>query len=342
MRYAFLLSLALLGCTKSAVSTSDAQSITCRGIYYERDAQNVLHKYNQYELNGQCYTDNLQLSRFETTQEAWNKNHTSCTPQPTFVSQTLVASNNYYNYRDGKAFLDFNSSTGVYRRIILAEDKDGNQVYTRLQGCYYARTATGVDSSFGQQLLLDNDVNKIITDQNFDPMEIFQVTVSGSNVDMVRFDDMSGYDYRSCPTLNTPWAFCTILRTGNEFFFPDLTTQQEQDLTNEAILITKQFNWTISSSSQFDTMWNNPQGAVTMREDYKYDVIHVPDTPYFIDQSWRDFVMNNRPTMPDVSSSTIPPICYPSSQDIVLANGQSGKIYGQACYVSGQYFFTGN
>lgn len=335
MRYVLVISLFLIGCNSKTSEKSADAGLQCKGIYYEGDSSaGTLKKYNQYEQAGRCLTDNLPLSRFETTKMNWDKNNTKCTPQPGFPSRTLVSANNFYDYRDGKVLLKFDSGTGVFKRIILAEGRNGDQAYTKLQGCYYQRA---------DQLLLDTDVNKIETSQYFDPMEIFTYTVSGQDVNMVRFDDTKDYDYRNCPYLNTPWKFCTALRDGNEMFFPILTAQQMTDLTNEAIIILRQFNWT-TSNQDFDSLWDSIKDSrkEKSREDYLYDVVHVVDTPRFIDQAWRDYVMGNRPTMPDTSSQTSINVCYHGSKNVTLNDGSTGKVYGEICYVNGVYTFTQN
>lgn len=336
-----LLSLAFIGCSNNK-STDTILTSTCKGVYYERDSSGNLKKFNQYDQNGQCLTENMKLSQFETTLENWNKKSVKCVPQSGFTSKTIVAANNYYDYRDNKAFLQFDSSTGIFRRIVLAEDKEGNPVYTKLQGCFYQRTGTGVDASFGKQILLDTDVSKLVTSQYFDAMEIFQYTESGNDINMVRFDDTKDYDYRNCPYLNTPWKFCEKLRDGNEMYFPVLPLADQTALRDEAILISRQFNWTLSSKSAFDSMWDNVSlnKREEIREGYLYDVIHIPDVPRYIDQAWKSYVMGNRPFMPDVTSNTSINLCYRGSKNVTMGDGSTGKVFGEVCYVDGNYTFT--
>jgi hypothetical protein len=176
----------------------------CRGTYIERDDYGNLKKYNEYRgESGQCYKDVVALSQWEASSEARMKKVATCPPQPQFQSVTLGASGNYYSYRDGRMFLDLDASTGEYRKLILAEDKMGNAVFSRLQGCFYQRTATGIDSAFGNQILLD--VIDVASSNSFDPMEIYQVTQSETNYDLVRFDSVSDWDFRFCPELSVPW-----------------------------------------------------------------------------------------------------------------------------------------
>lgn len=335
----FILFLSMTACQSKDSTSTKTETLTCKGVYYER-INGELKKFVQYEKDGQCLTDNLSLSRFEKTLESWNKNSVTCKPQPSFPSRTLVAANNYYSYRDGKAYLDFDSSTGIFRRIVLAENDQGEPVYARLQGCYYQRTGTGVDVGFGKQLLLDTDVDKIVTSQDFDPMEIFQYTEAANEVNMLRFDDTKDYDYRNCPYLRTPWEYCTKLRDGNEMYFPTLPMPDQIALTNEAIVMSRQYNWVTSNKSTFDSLWDITTRKEAIREDYLYEIIHIPDTPRYIDQAYRDYLLGTRPTMPDVNSNTAVNICYEGSKTVTLDDGSSGKIKGQICYVSGQYVFT--
>lgn len=318
---------------------------SCRGVYYTRDSNGDLHKFNQYWLvsANACLTDNVPLSKWEMTSEKWRKNNVQCTPQPQFASRTLISANNYYSYRDNKVYLDLDSSTGVYRRIILAENTNGKPVFTRLQGCFYQRTGSSVDAGFGNQLLLDTDSAKLVTSESFDAWEIFRYDETATTLNMTRFDDSGDWDFKFCPYLNTPWEYCTLLRDGNMMYWPTtLTSTQQSDLLNEALLIRKQFNYNAISKSTFENMWGNVDKTRTElgRDDHKYAVIVVVDTPWYIDQAWRDYVMWNRPTMPNVNSNRMPSICYPGSQTITLSNGNTGRVSGEVCYSNGIYTFT--
>jgi hypothetical protein len=302
----------------------------CKGVYTERDDYGNLKKYNEYSQNGQCLKDSVSLSQWESSSESRLKKGVSCKPQPQFSSRALVSTNNFYGYRDGKVYLELNSSTGEYRRLTLAEGKQGDQVFSRLQGCFYERSG---------QILLDT-VNSA-SSQYFDPMEIFTyTTTTPSTLEMVRFDDSVDWDYRFCPYLDTPWGFCDLLRNGNEMFFPTLTGAQQASLLAESLLIRRQFNYTVMSD--FSNVWSNSQAMrrEAAREDYKFAVATLVDTPRYIDQAWADYVRGNRPIMPDITSNRIPPICYPGKRDVTLSDGSSSTIYGEVCYVDGQYVFT--
>lgn len=302
----------------------------CRGVYTERE-NGVLKKYNETPSETGCRKDSMELSQWERSSELRMKSGVSCTPQLQFASQALVSSNNFYSYRDGKIYLELNSQTGEYRKITLAQDKAGNLVFTRLQGCFYERSG---------QLLLDS-VN-VASDQYFDPMEIFTYVETGSTMEMVRFDDSQIWDYRFCPYLDTPWGFCDLLRDGNEMYYPNLNPAQQASLLAEALLIRRQFNFAKTSLSNFSTVWAQAESnrAPAEREDYKFAVQTVVDTPRYIDQAWAQYVRGERPVMPDLNSNRMPPVCYPGKRQVTLPDGTTSTVYGEICYVDGQYIFT--
>lgn len=322
--------LITIGCEESAEEPISASSLSCRGIYYERTG-GELKKYNQYEQGGRCLTENITLTRYEQSSENWVKKNVTCSSQPTFPSRTVIAANNYYDYRNSRAYLDFDSATGIYRRIILAESKTGQPVIARLQGCFYERAG---------QLLLDTDINKLKTTSYFDPMEIFSYVATATDLNMVRFDEIYDYSYTWCPTLNTPWKFCTALRSGNSMYFPILPAADMALLTNEAKVISVEYNWINTSKNTFDNIWDDSTLVEAIREDYKYDVIHIPDTPRFTSEAWRDYVMGNRPVMPDIGSSNSLNLCYQGSKTVTLSDGSTGKIFGEICYQNGSYSFV--
>lgn len=339
------IAFAFFGCKQEDHSVAQASgSVACKGIYFERQ-NGSLKKYNQYERNGVCYTDNLALTRWETTIEAWSKANVQCVPQPEFQSKSLITDSNYYSYRDGRAYLDLDSATGVFRRLILAEDEQGNQVFARLQGCFYYRIGQGVDAHHGAQLLLDTIIQKTASSQYFDPMEIYSVTADGSSLHMVRFDESRDWNYRFCSEIRTPWEFCKEIRTGNSMYYPLLPVAIQTKLRDEAILIRKNFHFSFTSKSTFESVWNSvgQTRLEKMREDYLYDVWQTPDTPRYIDESWRSYVMGKRPTMPDTASSQIVPLCYNGSQSVTLSNGNSARINGEICIdENGVYTFQPN
>lgn len=359
--FLFILLTGLIGCSEGATPTDDTStSMSCRGIYYTRDRQGTLHKFNEWfnkSVNA-CYTDNLELSRWEETSEKWDKNKVQCKPQPQFNSRSLVSANNYYQYRNGKDFLDLDASTGIFRRLTIGEDDDdtsetgldGITTFKRWQGCFYQRTAQGIDAIYGHQILLDGDSSKIKTSEPFNPMEIFSYTESATSIEMVRFDSSNDWDWKFCPESSTPWGYCNLLRNGNIWFFPVLSAAEQADLLAQALLIRRQFNFNLISKSDFENVWTNAEKThkeiglfkenTTHIWNFKYMVNGLPDTPMFVDQAWRDYIKGLRPQMPDLSSIQILPICYEGKREVILNNGSLAWINGEICYENGNYVFT--
>lgn len=334
----------VISCSKETKTTEKGPAVlSCRGIYYERDKSGELKKFNEwYNTSADaCYTDNLPLSQWEKTSEAWNKKQIQCVPQPQFNSRSLISANNYYQYRDGKSYLDLDSSTGIYRRLVIGEGKNGESVFTRLQGCFYQRTGQGVDAVYGSQILLDTDVSKVKTSEYFDPMEIFSYTETSNSIEMVRFDSSGDWDFKFCPELSTPWGYCDLLRNGNIYYYPVLTSIEMDSLLNEALLIRRQFNFNTISKSDFESLWSDTEKShkEVGRNEWKYMVNGLVDTPLYIDQAWREYVQGLRPRMPDVNSSQIPPICYEGKRKVTLEDGTSATLYGEICYEDGVYIF---
>lgn len=336
---------AAIGCSKS----NDQQAIgavlkTCRGVYYTRDTQGSLKKFNEYfnSSANACYTDNMALNHWETTSEAWDKNKVTCVPQPQFQSRSLISANNYFSYRDARSFLDLDSATGVFRRIVIADGNDGNPTFSRLQGCFYQRTGQGIDVVYGNQILLDTEITKVKSTEYFDPMEIFSYVEMANSVEMVRFDSSSDWNYKFCPELSTPWGYCDLLRNGNMMFYPTLTASQMNSLLTEALLIRKQFNFTTITKSQFENIWSATEKThhEIGRTDWMYMVNGIVDTPYYIDQAWRDYVRGSRPFMPDAKSTQLKPLCYNGKREVALEDGTKGYVYGEICYQDGKYEFT--
>jgi hypothetical protein len=346
--FVLLCCIILSGCSGKDGSSgaNGSPGVSCRGIYYTRDANNNLLKFNEYyniSANA-CYTDPLPLEQWEITDENWKKKNVSCTPQPQFASRTLVAANNFYTYRDGKIYLDFDSTTGIYRKITIAEGKNGLPSFSRLQGCFYQRTGIGVDAVHGKQILLDTEINKIKTSENFEPMEIFKYTETATSMEMTRFDDSSTWDFKFCPELNTPWGFCDKLRNGNIMYYPILSLAEQNEMLNEAMLIRRQFNYNIVAKSVFENLWNTAKNThhESGRNNWKYMISGVVDTPRYIDQAWREYVMGSRPYMPDIISGSMPPICYDGMKNVILADGSTARIYGEICYENSAYTFIGH
>jgi hypothetical protein len=333
-------SLVACGDHSSTPSTTQAAPSSCKGIYYETDNQGNLRKFNQYWQADQsvCLTDQIALTNWESSFQNWTKNKITCKPQPQIQSQSLVAGGNFYSYRDSKVYLDLNSATGVFRRLVYGEGQDGSALYTKLQGCFYVRN----DSINGNQILLDTV--KVVSSEHFDPLEIFYYTQTVSGLSLIRYDQSSDWDFRFCPVDYVPEGFCDLLRNGNLMFWPTLTSSLQSSVLNEALLIRKTYNYVSISSGTFGSAWSGASSSRTesSRDDFRYTVIPNVDTPLYISDAWRNYVLGASNRMPDTSSSQAPQVCYRGSQMISLSNGNSARVYGEICYVNGIYTFTQN
>lgn len=227
---------------------------------------------------------------------------------------------------------------------MIGESKDGKPTFTRLQGCFYQRTGQGVDALYGNQILLDSEITKIKSSEVFDPWEIYQYTETANSMEMTRFDASSDWDYRFCPELLTSWGYCDLLRNGNIYYYPVLTVGQMQSLLDEALLIRRQFNFIEISKNSFESLWSSAESTYTEsgRNNWKYMVNGLVDTPPYVDQAWRAYLIGARPYMPNVSSGLMPPVCYEGERAVTLSDGSTAYIQGEICYENGVYTFVGN
>lgn len=351
MKYVSILALILLSACNDEKGQQDknqASPTSCRGIYTFRDANGDLQKYNQFwqEDLKTCLTDKIALSKYEASSEVRRKKNITCVPQPTFPSTGLKASGNYYDYRNGRYYLDFDSSTGVFRRLILGEDKNGDVVYQRDVSCFYVREDRETEpvnpQDYGKQILLDFS-NYPASSASFVPNEIFKYDSDNSgNWFFTRYDDVADWDFKFCPELSVPWSYCAAMRNGNIYFYPDLDSATQAALTTEAKLIRTQFNFSEISKSDFESLWqgfDKTGNELEQGGDWKYLTNHVVDASKFYDYDWRMYVMGQRYAMPDVYSPSLPPVCYSGSQSVTLSNGNTGKVYGEICYSNGVYTF---
>ncbi|GIL17262.1 MAG: hypothetical protein BroJett040_10130 [Oligoflexia bacterium] len=352
-RYVLLIATTLLcSCNDESKNESSATQTAadCKGIYYQRDAYGDLKKFNQYWLESSkaCLTDQIALTNYEASTEKRRKHNVNCVPQPNFPSMALKASSNYYSYRDDRYYLDFDASTGQFRRITLGEDKDSNVVYQRDVSCFYARedheTEPVNPQDYGKQLLLDFS-NFPASSADFVPNEIFSYTNDGNgNWFLTRYDDVADWGFSFCPTGTTPFEFCTERRNGNIYFDPVLDVAVMAALTTEAKLIRTQFNFGQITRSEFEQLWQSyDKNGKELQQggDWKFFVNHVVDASKFFDYNWRRYLMGLDPTMPDAASAPqLPPVCYSGSKYINLVGGGTGKVYGEICVINGQYTFT--
>lgn len=330
-------------------AASSPTAANCKGVYYFRDSQGNLLKFNQYWQADQkaCLTDQIALTNYEKSTETRRKHKVACKPQSTFPTMALKASGNYYSYRNDRYYLDFDSATGVFRRITLGEDLSGIVVYQRDLSCFYARTDQETEpvnpQDYGSQILLDFS-NFPASSADFVPNEVFKYDSDGSgNWFFTRYDDVADWGFSFCPTGTTPFEFCTERRNGNIYFDPVLDAAVMAELTTEAKLIRTQFAFSTMTRSEFQSLWDSlDKDGKELQQggDWRYFVNHVVDASKFYDYDWRRYLMGLAPTMPDAFTPSIPPICYQGSKYVTLTDGSSGKLYGEICIINGQYTFT--
>lgn len=327
---------------------SDAQS--CRGIYYSRDTQGNLMKFNQYWQADQkaCLTDKIALTNYEASAESRRKRNVACVPQTTLPSMSLKASTNYYAYRNDRYYLDFDSSTGIFRRLTLGEDQNGNVVFQRDLSCFYARTDQENEpvnpQNYGQQLLLDFS-NFPASSADFVPNEIFSFTSdAGGNWYFTRYDDVADWDFTFCPERTVPNSNCAAMRNGNLYFYPTLDPSTQTALLVEAKLIRTQFNFSEITKADFQSLWDSlDKNGRELQQcgDWRYYTNHVVDAPKQYDWNWRRYLMRLDSAMPNVAAPPqLPSVCYFGSKIVNLVGGATGRVLGQICFSNGAYTFV--
>lgn len=342
-----LVLLSTIGCLNNTTnsSSSSSENSCSNEVIYDWDpvyqeTKKYTHEISEYSQA--CVKKNLKLTDYEQGLDRRKRQNITCTPQ-NIGKVWLKASDNFYTYRNDRVLLELDGTTGQFRRITLGITSDthsrgaGKPAFSRDLGCFYLRedheTELHNPQDYGKQLLLD--LGSIgASSETVAPLEIYRYEFSSPNWRMVRFDQNEDISGIFCPYLLTPWEFCTYLRNGNSMYLPDLTEAQNTSLTNETILIQSEFNFTEISSESFNQVWNESlKSAVeTSTLAFKYAPRMVVDVPTYLWESWRDYVMGNRPYMPDTSSISIKTICYPATRKVVYSDGSTGYIAGQACY----------
>lgn len=346
----FFVTFLLQSCNESGEEETSLkkQIKDCRGEWSERDSSGDLKKYEEYWHEGleSCVTENRALTTWEESLEKRRRNSVSCEPQYGIPTLYLKSANNYYSYRNGKIFLELNSDTGQFRRLILGEQENGEGVFIREIGCFYQREDVEVEpvnpQDYGKQLLLDLEL--AASSKSLHPMEIYRYHESSpGNWEMTRFDQNDDIDWTFCTPDSLPWGFCDYLRNGNIFYYPDDPSPVKQtQLKAEAILIRSEYNWVEISESEFSSLWNfhaSSSDELGAEANFKYGVIGIPDVPLYVHRAWRDYLMRERPAMPDAYSITVPYICYDAQREVVLNSGDTSLVDGEVCYEDGEYVF---
>jgi hypothetical protein len=341
------------GCKSESDSSPSVQAYTCRGEYTVTDANGIVRqRFNEYVVNTLgCVSDPMSLSVFEKQAAARFDHNIKCTPQ-SIPSVTLLSKNNYYWPRNDSIYLDLNSQTGQFRRLILGKTIDGVPLFQREIGCWYQRADNVTESygnrDFGSQILLDLELASSSLEVH--PMEVYRYTKSGANWDTIRFDDADGVDWTFCNPDGLPFEYCTALRNGNYMYYPEnLDANTMAELKAEILLIRAQYNFIETSKSSFEQKWTDAIAnrkefgtAEAIKKNYKFEfgISGMPDVPFYTDRNWRSFLRAEAPQMPDTSSIRLPPICYSGQRDILLNNGSTSRINGEVCYINGTYVFT--
>lgn len=311
------------------------------------DEIGVYKRYRYYKLRNSdsCIKQEVELSYFDKEIRKRARLGIKCQPQHIINEEIfLKAANNYYEYRNDRYFLHLNPFTGEYRRIIFGEDDKGNKLHSKELGCFYMREDLENEPweavDYGIQLLLDRP--KAAGSDVSQPNEIFRVTKMDNDWHLTRFDQVSDWQYNFCPYRKIPWGNCDLLRNGNVLFESKLTIAQKDQLLTEALLIRTQFNFLKFSELQFEAKWeyalNYDNEEPQM--DFKYTVSHFPDGPLYTEYAWKEYIMGDRPVMPDMNLIQQRPVCYNGFKQVILDDGSTSHIRGEICYVDGAYEFT--
>ncbi len=349
--YTFLLAGCLSG--NSGTPTAVSPSACNTDIRYDwDDANQETRKYTEYlnDVTKTCGQKRLQLTTYEKGLDYRRRNKTLCKPQ-SIGSVWLKTNGNFYSYRNDRIYLELNAESGQFRRISIGITSDNHSAggnrpsFSRDLGCFYIRTDHETEpvnpQNYGSQILLDLGPSKASTEE-VKPSEIFRYTKSGNSWITTRFDMNSDIDWSFCPESLVPWEFCTALRNGNPYFYPNLDATTEANLLQQALFIRSEYNYVEVTKSDFESIWNQAEKNYieTPLQSFKYQPLLAVDVPDFVWDAWAAYVRGDRSAMPDVSSPSFPTFCYPSEKQVTFTDGSSGIITGTACYDgAGQYSF---
>ena len=333
---------------KEQVTSGEIQNASsCRGEWTTSDEHGVNKRFSEFwnESLKVCLIDTLPLTNWETQIRTRSIHNIGCTPQAGFPTVRLKAANNFYTYRNDRLFIELDSSTGEYKKLERGESVEGEETFIREVGCFYVREDLETEiwgaKDFGLQILLDSELSA--SSNIFHPMQVFRILNMSGNWELTRFDDTIDWGYGFCPESSTPWGFCNLLRNGNDMFYPEtLTNADKANLKAEAILIRTEFNFIEITGTDFDTKWNEAiSEAKEYKFNWKYFVMGSPDIPIYIDRAWRAYIRGERPMMPETGTIRTPPLCYTGSRQILYPDGSTGRVFGEICYINGEYTFTG-
>lgn len=361
MKYVLL--IALLTCLTSckeqveSVSTNPGAS-HCKGEYTVTDNNGLVR--NRYEESwnsgmNACLTENKPLTQWEISLNTRFDHDVRCTPQVDLPTLRLRSSSNFYSYKNDRIFVELNSASGVGRRLIIGELPDGSMSFNRQIFCYYLRTdveteVASTPTDYKKMMLWDLELGA--SSSAFHSMEIRNYEDIGGGLFQTNLmNDNEGVDYAFCPTLNTPWEFCTELRSGDSMFYPNLSVAVQNQLRAEATLIRSEDLYMMISKTEFDQAWDQTIATgievgtskhVSKGGKWKYLVNSMFDEKPFIGREWRDYLRGDRPEMVDLGSTGILPVCFNGKREQILADGSRSWIEGEICYLGNGYQFTGN
>lgn len=340
------------GCKSDSTESPNSSTQSCRGEYTVTDPTSglVTARYNEYQVTSLgCVTDKMSLTTFEKQELNRSQRNITCKPQG-IPSVTLISKNNYYTPRNDSIYLDLNSTTGIFRRLIVGKAANGTPLFQREIGCWFYREdnvaeSWGPNVDFGKQILLD--LEEASSSLEVHPMEVFRFDKSGANWSMTRFDQNEDIDYTFYNPDGVPLQYCAENRNGNYMYYnPNLSAATMAALTAQALLIRSEFNYVEIAKSAFEQKWTNAIStakefgtAEAIKNNYKFEfgISGLPDVPFYVDRTIRSFIRGESEQMPQMDSSRLPPICYHGKKTV-----GSLEVWGEVCYVNGVYTFTQN
>jgi hypothetical protein len=314
----------------------------------ESDEIGIVRRYEYYKTQNseECKQGQIPLSRFEQGIRRRAEKNIKCVPQTELSEEVyLKASNNFYDYRNDKYFLHLDPETGIYKRILLGEDKNGNPAHIKEIGCFWARkdneTELWDSQDYGLQILIDQA--NAASSNNTKSEEVYKITKLNDEWTFLGVNETQTWSELFCPSGSTPWGYCDLLRNGNLMFEPkNLSAAQKNDLINQAVLIRAYISFSEALGNEFHSKWSEAfkyEGEMA-EMDFKYRITFAQDVPRFTFNAVVDYVRDLRPMMPEGTQIDENFYCYQGFKDIVLTDSSTGHIWGEICSQNGDYTFT--
>lgn len=314
----------------------------------ESDEIGIVKRYEYYKTqnNEECKQGQIPLSRFEQGIRRRAEKDIKCVPQTELSEEVyLKASNNFYDYRNDKYFLHLDPETGIYRRILLGEDKNGNPAHIKEIGCFWARkdneTELWDSQDYGLQILIDQA--NAASSNNTKSEEVYKITKLNNEWTFLGVNETQTWSELFCPSGSTPWGYCDLLRNGNLMFEPkNLLAAQKNDLINQAVLIRAYHSFSEALGDEFDSKWSEAfkyEGEMA-EMDFKYRITFAQDVPRYTFNASVDYIRDQRPMMPEGTQMDENFYCYQGFKDILLTDSSTAHIWGEICSQNGEYTFT--